>query len=350
MHNSLAARQKLCHSLGRCNPVTIRDSTLRHANIHLLPQGTNTLRRATAKRSLSVGVMATVCERASASWARVIPHCRLLSRRKGAHMGTTSTAVVESTLTALEAAGVAYAFLKGEDEASAGHIGSDVDLVVDKSPRQILMRVHKNLAREGVIPIMLWQYDVAAASLFLVNRFDLGGAQFDLTWDAQARGRYSLNATELLSSAHRGHRWLTIPHEVSTRHVENKARIKASRRNTSLTRTHARDIARYARRLKDPCGFCVAITGDHTGAVIAALQQTYGNLLPRLTTHRSVPGALFSARLLPSLCLVPTAKATPLRSIGPDLILNSESSGIDGTGVPTTVANAMNQRLLRSLA
>jgi hypothetical protein len=122
-------------------------------------------------------------------------------------MGTTSRECAVQVLDALGRSGSEFAILHKADAILDGGPLSDLDVVVDASPRETIERLAPELRRDGLHVIARWRYDITAASVFVSNDDATQGAQLDLLHDPAGIGKYGLRSEVLLANrVYRG-RW-----------------------------------------------------------------------------------------------------------------------------------------------
>ena len=97
--------------------------------------------------------------------------------------------------------GVAVALLHGGDRWDHGVISSDIDLLVDRPLSEFADRFFHALDRAGSLPIVVWNYDVGATSVFVVDRDCDRAVQLDLNYDRDGTGRYGLRSGAVLQRA-----------------------------------------------------------------------------------------------------------------------------------------------------
>jgi hypothetical protein len=119
---------------------------------------------------------------------------------------TTAPWIVEDFLTNLASEGVAFAVLHGESDIATA--ASDVD-IVGEMPAGDLLRVGRRTGDYAAI--MLWPYERSgSASLFLATPDLSAGAQIDVMYDPDGRGRLGLKSARLLEHTVAGTRFPTL--------------------------------------------------------------------------------------------------------------------------------------------
>jgi hypothetical protein len=100
--------------------------------------------------------------------------------------------------------GVAVALLHGGDRWDHGVMSSDIDLLVDRPLSEFADRFFHALDLAGSLPIVVWNYDVGATSVFVVDRVLDRAVQIDLNYDIEGAGRYGLRSAAVLQRVHSG--------------------------------------------------------------------------------------------------------------------------------------------------
>jgi hypothetical protein len=240
-------------------------------------------------------------------------------------MATSDPVLAKTALDVLADRGVRFAVLHKESAIASGSILSDVDLVVDQDPREIIAQNVPALHRVGLHPIVVWPYDVAStATVFLALPDGSDGVQIDFLRDPTGAGRYGVRSTVLLEDAQPGERWPTIRADHQFLYLIRKrsckgeadelARLLASvsdpekrqlgmetqklfspsaaerlrsllepavRRDRERLDVHpASDSLRLLGRLRHPIGFWVEVVGDGASACARALSARFGRYLP----------------------------------------------------------------------
>jgi hypothetical protein len=101
-------------------------------------------------------------------------------------------------LAGLDAAGVRFALLHGYEQLETDSI-SDVDIVVAEDPRVVIKKAVAPWEERGLVPIIIWPYDIGGTvTLFLATRDAGGGVQLDILHDPDGVGRYGVRTDALL--------------------------------------------------------------------------------------------------------------------------------------------------------
>lgn len=90
-----------------------------------------------------------------------------------------------------------------------GRARSDVDIAVSLTPEELLREVRPGFDGADLHPVMVWPYDVGAASVFITTAAADNGMQLDLSYDTSGYGFYGLRADRVLAAAVPGDRWPT---------------------------------------------------------------------------------------------------------------------------------------------
>lgn len=208
-------------------------------------------------------------------------------------MATTSAWVAATAMDALQASGASFAVLHNEWALAAGRVGSDIDMVVDRSA----LRCAREISWDPLLPVMVWPYDTGAASMFLMTSDGSEGVQLDLTHDRKGRNTYGIRAGELLDGARKGVRWQVVDPLETEQYLLRKRAWKAQGR---------RAIPRPGRvwtRLITPVGFWARQAGEFD---VQAVATRFARVLPRVdvaTTTGAVGLRPLVARRLPCLLL-----------------------------------------------
>ncbi len=123
-------------------------------------------------------------------------------------MATTAPELAAEVVDRIEASGVGYAILHGEADLAAGTTTSDIDLVVDRAPAEVIVPLLDDLAADGIRLVQRWAYDWSTLTLFFLGDEPGAGAQVDLAHDPRGRGRYGFLPEPLIERRVRGvRRW-----------------------------------------------------------------------------------------------------------------------------------------------
>jgi hypothetical protein len=116
-------------------------------------------------------------------------------------MATTDHRLALASLEGMREAGVRFALLHGGERLASGQV-SDVDLVVGDDPPAVVRRVAAPWAARGLVPVVLWPYDIGGtATVFLATPDATEGVQLDLLFDPDGVGKYGIRSSALLASA-----------------------------------------------------------------------------------------------------------------------------------------------------
>lgn len=107
-------------------------------------------------------------------------------------MGTTDVSLGLALLDSLDRLGVDYAVLHNVDALLAGSKTSDIDLVVDRDPWEVIARLAENRDSHGLWLTMPWAYDHGSLTSFWLSQSCDDGVQLDLLADRKGRGRIGL--------------------------------------------------------------------------------------------------------------------------------------------------------------
>lgn len=118
-------------------------------------------------------------------------------------MPTTDATLATAALSALDRAGIRWALLHGAAPGAEGFtVGSDLDLVIDRAPRDALALLDGSARATGLRVIAEVRYDPSpSASVFLVDEAASEGAHLDLLYDPDGIGRHGVRSDPLLRSA-----------------------------------------------------------------------------------------------------------------------------------------------------
>lgn len=104
--------------------------------------------------------------------------------------------------------GVEFAVLHGEERIGSLGLDSDLDLAVGSKPRAIAQKVSGAFSARGLVTALVWPYDIGgSASLFVSTADGSAGAQIDMLYDPEGRGRYGVRSQVLLERRRQGIRY-----------------------------------------------------------------------------------------------------------------------------------------------
>lgn len=268
-------------------------------------------------------------------------------------------------------------------------------MVADVTARRLATLALPELHRRGLHPVVVWEYDVGSASLFISDTDAHDGAQFDIV-NGDGDGRYGVRAGPVLAAAERGVRWpkASPTHELLYR--IRKRQLKSERRRlhgalseaagldrsrledeaaaifspstarvvvdalrstvpnsardvpTALRPITAPELRRRLSRVRTPAGFWVSLPLPSDAAAAAALAQRFGRFLPvtsaspSMTPVAGMVGMLRSVgrtRWRAGLCCTYGPIPSPIR---PDLALPPGSTERDAA---RATVEAMERRL-----
>ena len=113
-------------------------------------------------------------------------------------MPTTSGELARACLAGLRDAGAKFAVLHDYEQLESDQI-SDVDIVVGQDPRTVIRATERCGAERGLLPIILWPYDIGGTvTLFLATPDARDGVQLDMLHDPDGVGRYGVRSEILL--------------------------------------------------------------------------------------------------------------------------------------------------------
>jgi hypothetical protein len=187
---------------------------------------------------------------------------------------TTSAAVANRALEALDGSGVRFALLHNEDRLAAGETPTDVDVIVHRPVDQALRGAVAQLHRRGLRPILVWPYDVGSLTVFLSDATANEGLQLDLLSDPAGHGKYGLRTAEVLRASVAGARWPVLDpldalvYQLRKRSIKGQgARVAELLENAPFTTRDIRDRGRH-------------ILSPHAAYQLAALLGGRGAVAP----------------------------------------------------------------------
>lgn len=155
----------------------------------------------------------------------------------------------------MQRAGVGFAILHGF--TSRGEPDSDIDVVVDRDPREVLALARPEWAAAGLRPIMYWPYDLGGtAAIFLTTPDATSGVQLDLLFDLRGIGKYGVRSAQILATAELDDGWPRVSPLASLIYQLRKRVVKGQ---PQRAREIAEEIARQPAEEIDR--LAVAITG-----------------------------------------------------------------------------------------
>ena len=108
----------------------------------------------------------------------------------------------------LAASDVRFVVLHNEELLGTPALNSDVDLAVDRGANEVLQILKPGLTRNNIVAALVWPYDVGGgASCFFARTDGSGGAQLDMVYDPNGRGRYGLRSSEIIAERIKGARY-----------------------------------------------------------------------------------------------------------------------------------------------
>ena len=93
-----------------------------------------------------------------------------------------------------------FAGLHGFERFESDNL-SDIDIVVGSNPRAVVRVAESSWRRRGLLPIVLWPYDVGGThTVILATPNAKDCVQLDMLYDVNGRGRYGVRSDALLAS------------------------------------------------------------------------------------------------------------------------------------------------------
>lgn len=296
-------------------------------------------------------------------------------------MATTAPELAVGLLDALDRLEVRFALFHDEASVAVGEVTSDLDLVVDRAPGEIIRELLPTFRQVGLRVVSHCNYDTGSTAFFLVSSTAGGSVQLDLVFDPSGFGRYALKTDEALHQAERGVRWFhlceldEVIYLLFKRHLKrDRARFDDAllrarrlgpdavlRRGRDLLGSRslralenllvggfeasaaswglggrARQVIRYARRLRRPVGYWLHVIDDDEGAIAGGILALCEGALP-IADAGPMPGRL--PVLIRWWCReVAPARWRPLLVVSqghnpgwpaPDLVLSAGTMSID---------------------
>ena len=309
-------------------------------------------------------------------------------------MATTDAKLAAAVLDSLAESDLEFALLHNEGAIAAGTVPSDLDVVVGVPPVAVIQRAAALLEAEGLLPIMLWDYDVGdTATVFLATRDASQGVQLDLMYDPRGRGKYGAKTRPMLASSVPGKRWPHVGPLHRTAYLIRKRSVKQddaglrrhitdAGRFSSPEFTHAvretfsrrvatsvlgivehgvasshvpypaaygaRNLVRRLRRVVRPTGFWVDISGGSASDVAEGVASRFLRFLPTALATERPAGRIAQSRWVLSQVLPVRWRASVVVSAGtgrPGGDLQLEASGVDEAC--RRIVDAMNRKVTR---
>lgn len=104
--------------------------------------------------------------------------------------------------------GVRFAILHRSDEIASGSHDSDIDIVVNEKPDDLIRHLWPDLTAAGVEPAIRWPYDAGGTrTYFLVSKDARLGIQLDLMYDRNGVGKYGVRSAAFFDRLDSSGRW-----------------------------------------------------------------------------------------------------------------------------------------------
>src|SRR4051794_28895798 len=127
-------------------------------------------------------------------------------------VATTDLQLAAELLDALSGVGVRYGMLHRADDLESSST-SDIDIVADQTAVECVRRLRRALAARPAAAVMIWPYDLSAASTFWLTPQG-SGVQLDIVCDATGIGKYGFRSSALLERVRRkGLAWVVDPED-----------------------------------------------------------------------------------------------------------------------------------------
>ena len=114
-------------------------------------------------------------------------------------MGTTSLEMARRVVGILLEQPVTVALLDGFDRWDRGEPASDIDVAVSRSLASFGPKFFESLAVADCFAVVIWNYDIDASSVFVVDENVDEGVRVDLYYDDVGAGQYGLRARAVLA-------------------------------------------------------------------------------------------------------------------------------------------------------
>ena len=244
-------------------------------------------------------------------------------------MTTTSMSMARRAVEILQEQGVAVALLHGRDRWEQGTVSSDVDLVVDRPVSTFGPAFFPALMLAECFPIVVWNYELGASSIFIVDAACIEGVQIDLNYDARGDGPYGLRSGAVLERTRSGtsppyvneiDEWLYSTRKRLVKRQDDRARELLARRpdtaenleqrgseiftpaaarsvsvairtgqlpvhrSSPRVATYQRRAARAVTRVRQPAGYWVDLLGapNDVARACAEIDRRFARILPRV--------------------------------------------------------------------
>ncbi|HEY0889041.1 MAG TPA: hypothetical protein VGE38_05455 [Nocardioides sp.] len=112
-------------------------------------------------------------------------------------MGTTDTRLARRLLESLDALEVDYAVLHSAARVAELQTISDIDLLVDDEPANVIRRLKVAVDSCELAHVLTWRYDTGALTTFWMTPGLADGVQLDLIRDPEGSGRYGVRTVDL---------------------------------------------------------------------------------------------------------------------------------------------------------
>jgi len=156
---------------------------------------------------------------------------------------TTDAETAAFVLDALGDTGIEFAVLHGEQMVAEGIAQSDLDVVVGTDPAAVLSLLKPMLASAGLLPIMIWNYDIGRTiTVFLVSPDLMRGVQLDLMDDVDGVGKYGLRTKPVLKARQMGRRWPVMNPLHELVYLLRKRQVKQDRARINDLMAEARRV------------------------------------------------------------------------------------------------------------
>lgn len=108
----------------------------------------------------------------------------------------------------LSAHGVAFAVLSGEEQLASGSAsGMDVDIVIDRPPRDVLHAVRHAARDVGLYPVMVVHNGRGSTTIVVLTQDGSSGAHMDLHYDPEGHSALGMRTDCILGGRDGGRKW-----------------------------------------------------------------------------------------------------------------------------------------------